>query len=185
MNNKIKTISEHLPHIGMRKFKSILSVLIGFLIWQLIRLLFPDLEFHPIYIYIYGMLEIRDSSEKTVDFGTKRIKATFIALGFGLPILFLHNYLQSLITNDWVSLAVEISILLFGILLTLTAAELVKCKTFCGIAAIIFIILFISHSEEEPLIYSTLRAIQTILGVFIAWIVNVKLFPYPGKNENT
>lgn len=183
MGEKLKPISKSLPHIGMRKFKSILSVFIGFLIWQVIRIFFPDLEVHPIYIYIYGMIEIRDSSEKTIDFGKKRIKATFIALGMGLPILYLHNYLQSLINSDCLSLIVEITILLVGIIIVITLAELAKCKTFCGIAAIIFIILFISHSEDNSLIYSMLRAIQTIMGVFIAWIVNVLIFPYPNKSK--
>ncbi|MBQ1988730.1 MAG: hypothetical protein II234_02345 [Clostridia bacterium] len=181
MNNKTKSI---MPHIGMRKFKSILSVFIGLLVWQGIRFFFPGLEVHPIYIYIYGMIEIRDSSEKTVDFGKKRIKATFIALGIGLPILFLNSYLQSLISNALLSVVVEVAILLIGILIAITLAELAQCKTFCGIAAVIFIILFVAHSEDGSLTYSILRAFQTILGVFIAWIVNVKLFPYPNKSEN-
>ena len=130
------------------------------------------------------MIEIRDSSEKTVDFGKKRIKATFIALGIGLPILFLNSYLQSLISNALLSVVVEVAILLIGILIAITLAELAQCKTFCGIAAVIFIILFVAHSEDGSLTYSILRAFQTILGVFIAWIVNVKLFPYPNKSEN-
>jgi len=181
MSNIIKNI---LPHIGMRKFKSILSVFIGFLVWQVIRIFFPGLEVHPIYIYIYGMIEIRDSSEKTIDFGKKRIKATFIALGIGLPILFLNSYIQSLISNALLSLVVEVVILLIGIIIAISLAELAKCKNFCGIAAVIFIILFVAHSEDESLTYSILRAFQTILGVFIAWLVNVKLFPYPNKSEN-
>jgi len=173
-----------IPNIGMRKFKSILSVFIGFLVWQGIRIFFPGLEVHPIYIYIYGIIEIRDSSEKTIDFGKKRIKATFLALGVGLPILYLHNYLQSFIEKEWLSLTVEVAILLLGVVITITLAELAKCKTFCGIAAIIFIILFVAHSDSDPVIYSVLRAMQTIMGVFIAWIVNVKLFPYPNKPKN-
>ena len=181
MSNKVKSI---LPHIGMRKFKSILSVFIGFLVWQVIRIFFPGLEVHPIYIYIYGMIEIRDSSEKTIDFGKKRIKATFIALGIGLPILFLNSYLQSLISNALLSLVVEVAILLIGIIIAISLAELAKCKNFCGIAAVIFIILFVAHSEDGSLTYSILRAFQTILGVFIAWLINVKLFPYPNKSEN-
>ena len=33
-----------------------------------------------------------------------------------------------------------------------------------------------------PYIYAILRAFQTIAGVFVAWLFNVKLFPYPGKD---
>lgn len=52
------------PHVGMRKVKSILAIFCGFCLWQLIRLFVPGLEVHPIFIYIYGMMEIRETSEK-------------------------------------------------------------------------------------------------------------------------
>ena len=78
-----------LPHVGFRKVKSVLAIFVGFWFWQLMRLFFPALEVHPIFIYIYGMIEIRDTSEKTVDFGKKRIKSTFTALGVGIPCMIL------------------------------------------------------------------------------------------------
>ena len=43
----------------------------------------------------------------------------------------------------------------------------------------VFIILMISDANRY--VYATLRALQTILGVFIAWVINVRFFPYPGK----
>ena len=70
---------QSVTHIGMRKWKSVLAIFISFLLWQLIRLVFPELEVHPIYMYIYSFLEIRDSSEKTVEFSGKRIKANLSA----------------------------------------------------------------------------------------------------------
>ena len=71
----------HLPHVGMRKIKSLLAIFVGFWIWQAVRLLFPSLEVHPLYVYVYGLIEMRDSSQKTVDMGRDRIKATFLAIG--------------------------------------------------------------------------------------------------------
>ena len=62
----------HMPHVGMRKVKSILALLAAFLIWQPFRLLYPDLEVHPIFIYIYALLEIRDNSAKTVSLAITR-----------------------------------------------------------------------------------------------------------------
>jgi len=52
------------PHIGTRKVKSILAIFVGFCLWQTLRLFLPELEVHPIFIYIYGMIEIRETSEK-------------------------------------------------------------------------------------------------------------------------
>ena len=181
MLNRLKTMAAHLPHVGMRKIKSVLAVFIGFWVWQLIRLLVPGLEVHPIYIYIYGIIEMRETSDKTVNFGKLRIKATFIALVIGLPLLLLSDYLQSLTQIQWVHVAVEVSFVLIGSLIVLCAAELAGCKNFCGLAAAILIILLISRNINEPLVYALLRAGQTIIGVFIAWLVNAKLFPYPGK----
>ena len=84
----------HLPHIGMRKIKSVLAVFVAFWIWQPVRLFFPDMEIHPLFIYIYALIEIRDSSEKTVNLGKERIKATFVALGIGLPMIALSDILK-------------------------------------------------------------------------------------------
>lgn len=180
MKVKLKKTALHLPHIGMRKMKSILAIFVGFFIWQLIRLFVPELEVHPIFIYIYGVLEMRETSEKTVDFGKRRIKATFIALLVGLPVLLLSEYLQSLTVLTWLQLTIELSAILLGSLITLCVAEVVGCKTFCGLAAAILIILIVSHSDGEPLTYSVLRSVQTVIGVLVAWLINVKLFPYHG-----
>lgn len=171
----------HLPHIGMRKIKSVLAIFVGFWIWQLIRLLAPSLEVHPIYIYIYGLLEVRESSEKTINFGKLRVKSTVVALLVGLPMLVLCDLLRGLTSVEWVRIAIEVGVVLVGVLLVLCVAELVECKSFCGLAAAIVIILLISHTINEPLIYAVLRSSQTVIGVSVAWLINVKLFPYPGK----
>lgn len=175
----MSNLSKYLPHVGLRKLKSVLAVFIGFWVWQLIRLVVPELELHPIYIYIYGIVEMRDSSDKTVNFGKRRIKATFVALGIGLPLLLLNSYLNSIVLVEWVNIAIDLGIILIGVLLVLCVAEWTGCINFCGLAAAILVILLVAHSESEPLHYSLLRSVQTIIGVFIAWLINVKLFPYP------
>ena len=70
---------------------------------------------------------------------------------------------------------------LIGSLIVLCVAEVVGCKSFCGLAAAIMIILLISHSINEPFYYALLRSSQTVIGVSVAWLINVKLFPYPRK----
>ena len=170
-----------LPHVGFRKVKSVLAIFIGFWFWQLMRLFFPALEVHPIFIYIYGMIEIRDSSEKTVDLGKKRIKSTFTALGVGIPCMILLEALKGIAPEGWLHIGLELLILIGGVLLTLEVAEKVGCKAFCGLAAAIFIILIISYTTDRVFLYALLRCVQTIAGVFIAWLLNVKIFPYRGN----
>ncbi len=171
----------HLPHIGMRKIKSILAIFVGFCLWQTIRLFIPGLEVHPIFIYIYGMIEIRETSDKTTDYGRMRIKATFTAILIGLPIMFLSDAVQPLLSEEWMHTLLEIFILMSGSLLVLCVAELVKCRVYCGLAAAIYMILLIAHFDDSMYLYSVMRALQTIIGVTIAWFINVKLLPYPPK----
>lgn len=172
-------------HIGMRKWKSILALFISFLVWQVIRLFFPDLEVHPIYMYIYGVVEIRDSSEKTVDFSGRRLKANICGFAIGLPLLALMDLLKAFTPAGWVHLAIEITLILIGALITITVAQKAGCQNFCGIAAILFVVLFVSHCDDGRYLYCLLRALQTVLAIFIAWLLNVKLFPYPEKPKKT
>ena len=172
---------ENLPHVGLRKLKSLLAIFVGFWVWQLISLILPDLEEHPLYIYIYGLIEMRDSSKKTTDMGKDRIKATFAAMGVGLPFLFLDRWLVGMAKASWVTVAIELVLLLLGVLLSLILAEKIQCHAYCGLCAAIFIIFMLTQKAGEPIYYSILRSSQTIIGVFIAWLINVKLFPYEPK----
>lgn len=167
------------PHIGMRKVKSILAIFIGFWLWQLIRLLVPGLEVHPTFIYIYGLIEIRETSEKTKDMGRRRILATLCAIFVGLPLTFLYNLLKPLFTASWIQAGAELAILLAGTLVTLIVAELAKCGNLCGISAIVFVLLALKHFESSMYLYSLMRVFQTLLAIAVAWLLNVKLLPYP------
>ena len=189
MSSKLKTLMLNFKdtlsrlHIGMRKWKSLLAIFISFWVWQLIRLVFPDLEVHPIYMYIYGLIEIRDTSEKTVDFGSRRLKATLSAFLVGLPLLALVDVIKEFMSAEWAFIAIDLLFVMVGVLIVFAVAQKMGCKTFCGIAAIIYIILLVSHSDDGRYVYCLLRAFQTVLAVGIAWLLNVKLFPYHGKEK--
>lgn len=171
----------HLPHIGLRKIKSILAVFVGFLLWQLLRLILPGLEVHPIFIYIYSMIEIRETSDKTKDYAKMRVVATFVAIVVGLPMMLFADWLRPCLAARWLQTALEIMVLLSGALLVLIAAEWAKCRVYVGLAAAIYIILLVSHFNSSGYLYSMMRAFQTIIGVGVAWIINVKFLPYPAK----
>ncbi len=169
--------------IGMRKIKSILAICIGFAIWQIIRIPFPDLEVHPIFVYLYGMLEIRETSEKTKMMGIRRLKATAVGLLVGLPVLAIFIYLREFIKPEWLQIGFQLLLILVGTLLTLTLGKIVGCDTLTGIAAMVFIIMMVSHVNHERYFHAVLRASQTIIGISVAWLLNVKLFPYSGENQ--
>ncbi len=160
-------------HIGMRKIKSLIAVFLAFVIWQAIRLILPGLEVHPIFAYIYAIIEIRDTVEKTKNFGKLRIKATFVGLAIGLAFVSLSIKLCSYTDVFWLQTGIELVLLLVATLLSLSVAEIVKCKNFCGVAAIITVICLVSHSGGDRYLYATMRVFQTLLGVFVALIVNI------------
>lgn len=178
-------VNSFLPHIGMRKVKSLIAIALSFLVWQIIRIFFPQTEIHPVFMYIYSMVEIRDSSEKTIKFGKLRIKAMVVGFLTGLSFLVLNENFVIPVESGYLRAIAGLVLILVGVLITLVIAEKSGCKTFCGIAALIFIIFLVSHTEDENVyVYATLRAVQTVLGVLIAWLVNVIMFPYSGKEEN-
>ena len=172
-------------HIGMHKGKSLLAIFIGFIIWQLIRLIFPDLEVHPVFVYMYALLEIRDTSDKTRTFGLQRIKATFVAMLIGLPLLLLRVQIHTGLANPTWVMMLDLMIILAGVLLTLQLGQKFGCGNLTGLAAAIFIILLIYHADDNRYLSAVLRAFQTVIGVFVAWLVNVVLLPYPRKKKST
>lgn len=160
-------------HIGMRKVKSLISLVISFIIWQLIRVPFPVLEVHPVFAYIYSVIEIRETPEKTKKFGKLRIKATFVGLVVGLVFITLLFFVASKISSDMWRVLAELSLILLATLVSLIFAEIIKCENFCGIAAIITIICMVSHNEQDIYLYAIMRVVQTLIGVFSATFINI------------
>lgn len=160
-------------HIGMRKIKSLIALIVSFVTWQTIRIFLPMLEVHPIFAYIYSVIEIRETPDKTKKFGKLRIKATLVGLIVGLVFITLSVFIASKIDERFWRVLTEFLLIVFATLISLIVAENVKCENFCGIAAIIAIICMVSHSEEDIYLYAIMRVIQTLIGVFSAMLVNV------------
>jgi len=176
------TIQE-LPKIGMRKIKSVIALFLSFLIWQIVRVFFPQLGVHPLFGYIYAIIEMRDSVEKTRKFGKLRIKATFIGLAIGLIFLPFSNRYGVYAGETISHVVVDVCLIIFGVLVTLWIAELFKCDNFCGIATIIFVICMVrdKNADMNIYLYAIIRVLQTLLGVFSAWVVNSFVCKYPGE----
>lgn len=160
-------------HIGMRKVKSLIALVVAFAIWQLVRIFLPMLEAHPIFSYIYSVIELRDTPDKTKKFGVLRIKATFIGLIVGLAFITLSVFVSPKINGEVWQLLTELLFILLATLISLLIAENAKCENFCGIAAIISIICMVSHNEEDIYLYAIMRVVQTLIGVFSAMFINV------------
>ncbi len=167
------------PKIGLRKVKSLISVCVAFFVWQILRFLIPfGLEVHPLFGYIYAILEIRETPEKTKLFSFYRIKATLVGLAMGLVLLPLSVYFSEQIHSQFLHSFLDLLLILFGVLVTLWLAQLCKCENFCGVAAIIFVICLVRdrNADVNIYLYAILRTVQTFVGVFAAWLVNTHFF---------
>ncbi|MBQ4151112.1 MAG: FUSC family protein [Clostridia bacterium] len=160
-------------HIGMRKIKSVLAVLLSFLIWQLLRSFLPMLETHPIFAYVYSIIEMRESPQKTKDYGKLRVLATIIGLVVGLLFVVCSVYITLRVQNETLRAFVELVFIIIAALCSLCVAEIFKCKDFCGAAAIITVICMVSLNQDDIFLYSVMRVVQTLIGVFAAIIVNL------------
>ena len=172
-----------LPHIGLRKVKSLISLCVAFVVWQLIRLVIPyALDIHPLFAYVYAIIEIRETPEKTKQFSFYRIKATFVGLAFGLMLLPASVYFGEHIPNEMLNASADLGLILLGTLGALCLAELWNCKNFCGLAAAIFVICMVRDrsSNTNIYVYAVLRVVQTFVGIFAAWLVNTYFF----RNHN-
>lgn len=178
----LRRLAAYLPHIGMRKVKSVLVLFVGFWLWQGVRLVFPSLDVHPLFIYMYGLLEIRDSSEATADRGRPQIKTTFIALGVGLALVVASELIKGRLPLGWPQTAAELCMLMAGVVVMFLVAEYTDCKEYSGMAASIVLIMLIP-GDGQKLLYALQRGVQTVTGIFLAWLINVKLLPYHGKAE--
>ena len=88
-----------------------------------------------------------------------------------------------LVSDVWYFSLLDLVLILGGTLLVLEIAQKIGCKNFTGVAVVVFIILLIYHTDDERYLYATLRAFQTMIGVFIAWLINVVFFPYPNQKK--
>jgi len=183
---KLAQFRQKLPGIGLRKVKSIIAVAIAFVIWQLVRwIVSPALEVHPVFGYVYAVVELRETPEKTKAFSIYRLKATAIGLALGLLTLPLSVWFETAIANTFLLHIADLALILVGVLISLWVADLCKCKNLCGIAAIIFILCIIRdrNSSVSIYMYAILRAVETLVGVLAAWFANAFFFRHHIKKS--
>ena len=161
--------------IGMRKIKSILAIVLSFVAWQGMRLFMPELEMHPIFAYVYSIIEMRESLQKTKDMGKLRIRATAVGLVIGLAFVFFAVCITPDIKAEFWQATAELVFILLAALCSLCVAELLRCKEFCGAAAIITVICIVSQNQDNVFLYAVMRATQTAIGVCAAMLVNLFL----------
>ncbi len=169
---------------GARKTKSIIALVICFGFWQIVRLLFSnlDLEVTPIYACFYAVIEMRTDLETEKRTSLSRIKANLVGFMVAFAAIAARDALLSINGADKFSILIEFGLITLGVFISLNIADAINCTTLCAIATITFIVCF-RHTEHNPYFYATLRFFQTLMGLGVAYMVNLYISP-PKKDNN-
>lgn len=175
---------------GIRKIKSIVALFICFLVWQPIYFLMHDklgfegIGTHPYFAYMYAIIEMRQTLERTKTLGRARMKATLISLVIAITFIALTTEIKQYFANVYLWNLVEIIIVMIGVLCCLYFADFFHCEPLCAIAASTFIICIIALDDGNLYVYALMRIFQTSFGIASAYVINKYVFP-PKKDNDT
>jgi len=166
------------PRIGMRNIKSAFAVIVCFAVWQAIRLVFPNIEIHPLYAYVSVILAMRDTTENSIAYGKIRLKGTLIGLVIALISISASEQILFYLHNEYIKIMVEIIVVAVGIIFSLYLSCILKCENLCAIATVVFLVCVIRYSSENRYVYALFRTLETVLGIAISVVVNKYFFPF-------
>lgn len=159
--------SEYAP--GRRIVKTAIAVFISVQIFYLLG------HFTPVHAALACILTMRPTSDETKDRGINRIIGTFVGGLSSYLCLLILEY----ITIESISYFAPL-IVAFFVLFYLTLSKVLKLAPYAmTIAAIVTAVTLLTHnsSHVDALSYVSLRIFETIVGFFIAYLVNRYLLP--------
>lgn len=177
-----------MPKIGMRNMKSAIAVIVCFLLWQMVRLMIPDIDLHPLYAYAAVVLSMRGTTSDSLTYGKIRVKATIVGLIVALACISFNIPVQTYVYYELLKIIIELVLIVLGVVLSLYLASITKCGNFCAIASVVFLVCMIRYNNENRYVYALLRTFETAMGVSISLLINRFVFPYQinkkgGQNE--
>lgn len=143
--------------IGMRTIKTALVVIISYIVSSLIN---EELSFALIYA---AVICVETSVVSSVKIGYNRVLGTVIGGVIGLIMNYVPLY-------GGITMAI-------GIIITIMFTNLLNIKKATGIAITLVVIIIIGSADTSPAIYAMQRTLDTIIGIVIATIVNMVIYP--------
>lgn len=143
--------------IGMRTIKTALVVIISYIVSSLIN---EELSFALIYA---AVICVETSVVSSVKIGYNRVLGTVIGGVIGLIMNYVPLY-------GGITMAI-------GIIITIMFTNLLNIKKATGIAITLVVIIIIGSTDTSPAIYAMQRTLDTIIGIVIATLVNMVIYP--------
>ncbi|HBT18959.1 MAG TPA: hypothetical protein DEA52_02770 [Clostridiaceae bacterium] len=143
--------------IGMRTIKTALVVVLAYIVSSFLN---DELSFSMIYA---AVLCVETSVVSSVKIGYNRALGTVIGGVIGLALTYVPMY-------GGITMAV-------GVVITILFCNLLDIKKATGIAITLVIIIIIGSAEVAPSYYAIQRTFDTVVGIIIATIVNLLIYP--------
>lgn len=143
--------------IGMRTIKTAIVVIISYFVSSLIN---DELSFALIYA---AVICIETSVVSSFKIGYNRVLGTAVGGVIGLVMTYLPLY-------GGIAMAL-------GIIITIIFCNLLNIKKATGIALTLVIIIILGSSDTIPAVYAMQRTLDTLIGIVIATIVNMLIYP--------
>lgn len=143
--------------IGMRTIKTALVVIISYIVSSLIN---EELSFALIYA---AVICVETSVVSSVKIGYNRVLGTVIGGVIGLIMNYVPLY-------GAITMAI-------GVIITIMFTNLLNIKKATGIAITLVVIIIIGSRDTSPAVYAMQRTLDTIIGIVIATIVNMVIYP--------
>ena len=143
--------------IGMRTIKTAIVVIISYLVSAAIN---SELSFALIYA---SVICVETSVVSSFKIGYNRVLGTVVGGVIGLIMTYFP-------IHGGISMAL-------GIIITIIFCNLLNIKKATGIAITLVIIIIIGSSDSSPAVYAMQRTLDTLIGIVIATIVNMAIYP--------
>lgn len=155
-------MKKYLP--GLRIIKTFLAVYFCLMFFYLFD------YYNPIYAAIACVLMLRHTSEETKRVGINRMKGTLLGGFIALITLLIGNQLNIEKTSLWAPLIMSLALMISFMICKITKQD----PYVASMSGVVLLIILLSHSEDASNIFSyvTVRTIETLIGILIAFIVN-------------
>lgn len=151
-----------IPKVGFRTIKSAISVF-------LCLVLLPN---EPFFACLTAIICLQDTVSSSIKMGINRALGTIMGAIIGLVFMILCRFIHFNTSSSFISKLLIYLIIALGIIVVISACNIVKKPGAINVACIAFLGITTIHAFGEPLFYALNRTFETLCGVIISILVN-------------
>lgn len=159
-----------MPTIGYRNIKTGIAVFLSIIIYLLMN------RTDYFYVCIATILCMGNTIEGSITAGKHRIIGTLIGGLFSVIVIGIVNFTSIKYTNP--------VLMGLGTSMVIYLCNIFKAQEACGLGCVVFLSVMMNYTDGNAFIYILLRTADTLIGVFIAFLINTTVKPYESEPES-